>query len=57
MVGKLAGQDMLQHKPPKFLMGEKINHLGSGSALEIGEMSIQLAPQIDWTHSFTFISS
>jgi hypothetical protein len=28
----LAGQNTLNHKPPKFLMGKQIKHLGYGSS-------------------------
>jgi hypothetical protein len=28
----LAGQNMLHHKPPKFLMGKQIKHLVSSSS-------------------------
>ena len=28
----LAGQNILHHKPPKFLMGKQIKHLGFGSS-------------------------
>jgi len=29
----LAGQNILHHKPPKFLMGKQIKHLGSKPSL------------------------
>jgi hypothetical protein len=28
----LAGQNKLHHKPPQFLMGKQIKHLGYGSS-------------------------
>ncbi len=33
LLDMLAGQNILHHKPPKFLMGKQIKHLGSKPSL------------------------